>query len=166
MRLETNRLLLSPPRLSDAPALFTFMGNIDAMRYTRVMRSLRECRRYIAGHECQRRKVGYGPWTIRAKADKRIIGFGGLYDDPFEPGWGIEVSYLFAPGAWGSGYATELTRFCLTFAHNELGKPVVRAFAHPQNVASHKVLTKSGFVERRFLSEMNRYLYEHRRSLV
>jgi [ribosomal protein S5]-alanine N-acetyltransferase len=42
------------------------------------------------------RKVGYGPWVVLEKARGVIIGFGGLYDDPFDVGWGIEVSYHFA----------------------------------------------------------------------
>src|SRR5262249_19070368 len=142
MTLETGRLLLSVPRLSDAPQLFLFLGDLEAMRHTVRLETLRECRRHIAGHECQRRKVRYGPWTMREKVSGQIIGFGGLYDDPFEPGWGIEVSYRFATFAWGKGYATKLTKFCLSFAHDHLGIYVIRAFAHPDNAASRRVLTK------------------------
>jgi ribosomal-protein-alanine N-acetyltransferase len=36
---------------------------------------------------------------VRTKADGRTIGFGGLYDDPFDPGCGVEVGYRFAPSA-------------------------------------------------------------------
>jgi ribosomal-protein-alanine N-acetyltransferase len=34
-----------------------------------------------------------------AKSDKRIVGWGGLYDDPFDSGWGVEVGYFFHPSA-------------------------------------------------------------------
>ena len=162
MTLETDRLLLSIPRLAEAPGLFDFLGDMRAMRHTLPLETMRDCRRHIAGHARQRRKVGYGPWTVRAKADGQIIGFGGLYDDPFDPGWGIEVSYAFASQTWNNGFATELTRFCLVFARKELGVHLVRAFAHPENVASRRVLEKAGFREQRFVPEMNRYLYEHR----
>ena len=162
MRLETARLLLSVPRLVDAPELFDFLGDMEAMRHTLRLGTLRDCRRHIAGHECQRRKLGYGPWTVRAKADGEIVGFSGLYDDPFDPGWGIEVGYAFASRTWGNGYATELTKFCLALARNELGVHLVRAFAHPDNAASRRVLEKTGFREQRFVPEMNRCLYEHR----
>jgi ribosomal-protein-alanine N-acetyltransferase len=162
MRLETRRLLFTIPRLSDAADLLQFLGDPNAMRYTFWLKDLTHCRRYIAGHECQRRKVDYGPWTVRAKADGRIIGFGGLYDDPFDPGWGIEIGYRFAPFAWGKGYATELTKFCLTFAHTRLDVSAIRAFAHPDNAASRRVLSKTGFQERQFVAAMNRYLYEYR----
>jgi len=162
MPLETDRLLLTVPRLSDAAELFAFLGDPEAMRHTLRLETLRECRRHIAGHEYQRKKVGYGPWTVRSKSDRQIIGFGGLCDDPFDPGWGIEVTYHFASFAWGNGYATELTKFCMAFARHRLGVHMVRAFAHPDNTASRRVLTKAGFREQRFVPEMNRYLYEHR----
>jgi [ribosomal protein S5]-alanine N-acetyltransferase len=123
-------------------------------------------RRRIAGHECQRRKVGYGPWIVLEKAGRVIIGFGGLYDDPFDAGWGIEVSYHLAPPAWGNGYATELTKFCLQMAHDELGFAEVRAFAHPDNGASRRVLDKAGFEKLYFVQAMNRYLYVHRHAKI
>jgi len=160
MKLETERLLLSIPRLAEAPRLLRFLGDGEAMRHTVRHETLRAWRRHIAGHECQRRKLGYGPWTVRRKADGEIVGFGGLYDDPFDPGWGIELSYAFAPWAWGSGYATELALVSLDYARDRLKVSPVRAFAHPDNAASRRVLRKVGFEELRFVPEMNRYLYE------
>jgi [ribosomal protein S5]-alanine N-acetyltransferase len=162
MTPETDRLSLSVPQLADAPRLFDFLGDMTAMRLTSRLETMRDCRRYIAGHACQRRRIGYGPSTVRAKADGQIIGFGGLYDDPFDPGWGIEVGYAFSSQTWNNGFATELTRFCLAFARHEIGVHLVRAFAHPENVASRRVLEKAGFSVQRCIPEMNRYLYEHR----
>ena len=133
------------------------------MRYTHRLASLRECRRHIAGHECQRRKLGYGPWAVFEKSDRTMIGFGGLYDDPFDVGWGIEVSYHFAKHVWGNGYATELTEFCVRFALERLGIAEIKAFAHPDNVASQRVLEKTGFERQGFVRQMNRYLFVHHR---
>jgi RimJ/RimL family protein N-acetyltransferase len=156
---ETERLVLRISRLSDGGELLHFLGDRDAMRYTFHVADLRGCRRHIAAHDCQRRKKGYGPWTVVEKASGRIIGFGGLMDDPFDPGWGIEVAYHFSPVAWGRGYATELTKHCLRVAAERLRLPEVSAFAHPENVASQRVLAKAGFERRRFVPEMNRHLY-------
>jgi [ribosomal protein S5]-alanine N-acetyltransferase len=162
MTLETERLALRPPLLADAHELLAFLGDADAMRYTFCLADLRACRRHIAAHACQRRKRGFGPWTVIEKESARIIGFGGLYDDPFDPGWGPEIAYRFAPAAWGRGYASELARFALALAHGAHGLAEVRAFAHPDNPASRRVLAKLGFTEERFLPAMNRYLYAHR----
>ena len=84
MEIETARLTLRHPRLIDVPVLFEFLGDAEAMRHTQVDASLRACRRRIAIHEWHRRHRGYAPWTIISKADGRIIGWGGLYADPFD----------------------------------------------------------------------------------
>jgi len=134
------------------------------MQFTAVQPDLRALRRHIAVHERQRRRIGCAPWTIIEKASGAIVGWGGLYHDPFDPGWGIEVAYLFAPSAWGRGYATELVRFCLEVAEVRLRLDSLVAFAHPGNTASRRVLEKTGFGIERFIPDMDRFLY--RRSLV
>jgi RimJ/RimL family protein N-acetyltransferase len=159
MPIETARLLLRPPRLTDAAPLFDFLGDAAAMQYTKLQASLRDCRRYLAAHERQRRRVGCAPWIVLEKAAGATIGFGGLYEDPFDPGWGIEVGYFFSSAAWGKGYATELTLFCVALARQQERWPMLRAFAHPQNMASQNVLLKAGFQRERFLPDMQRFLY-------
>ena len=162
MDLQTDRLVCRRPRLSHGPELLAFLGDPKAMQHTFRLTDLAAVWRHIAGHECQRRKTGFGPWTVFRKGDDRIIGFGGLNDDPFDPGWGPEIGYHFVPSAWGHGYASELTRFCLAVARDQLRLAEVRAFAHPDNAASRRVLSKNGFEQQRFVPEMNRYLYAHR----
>jgi RimJ/RimL family protein N-acetyltransferase len=162
MALETDRLVFRRPRLSHGPDLLGFLGDAKAMQYTFRLADLAAVWRHIAGHECQRRTTGFGPWTVFRKRDDRIVGFGGLYDDPFDPGWGPEIGYHFDPSVWGNGYASELTRFCLAVARDNLRLAEVRAFAHPDNAASRRVLSKAGFEEQRFVPELNRYLYAHR----
>ena len=78
MDLETDRLLLHRPRLSHGPDLLGFLGDVKAVHYTFRLADLAAVRRHIAGHECQRRKTGFGPWTVFRKSDDRIISFGGL----------------------------------------------------------------------------------------
>ena len=158
-REETDRLELRVPRLADVGDLMLFLGDREAMRYTYHLVDMRGCRRHIAAHDCQRRRRGFGPWSVVEKTSGQIIGFGGLLDDPFDPGWGIEVAYHFAPATWGKGFATELTRHCLRVAAERLHVSEVSAFAHPDNAASRRVLEKAGFEQRRFVTEMNRYLY-------
>ena len=166
MDLETDRLVLRTPRLSHGPDLLRFLGDARVMQYTHRLADLAACRRYIAGHECQRRKTGFGPWTVFRKSDDRIIGFGGLYNDPFDPGWGPEIGYYFDPSAWGNGYASELAGVCLVIARDQLRLVEVKAFAHPKNVASRNVLCKAGFEEQRFIPKMNRYLYSRRLTAI
>jgi ribosomal-protein-alanine N-acetyltransferase len=156
---ETAHLILRPPRLADVPALFAFLGDAVAMRYTHADSSPRECRRRIVLHEWRRRRNGYAPWTAITKADGRVIGWGGLYDDPFDPGWGVEVGYYFHPDAWGKGYASELTAACVSVADGILALPEVKAFARSENIGSRRVLEKAGFTVVRFVPDMERFLY-------
>lgn len=151
----TARLHLSPPRLADAPALFAFMGDAEVMRHTYRQASLRSMRRHIAGHALQARRRGFGCWTIRH--DSRVIGFGGLNDDPFDPGYGPEIAYFLAPAAWGQGFAGEIVTASLAEARR-LGLPSVRAFVHPDNAASRRVLDRAGFAVETFVPDMTRWL--------
>jgi len=157
--VETRRLNLRRPRLADVPALFEFLGDADAMRHTHVDASLRDCRRRIAVHEWQRRRDGCAPWTIMTRDDGRIIGWGGLYTDPFDPGWGIEVGYFFHPSVWGRGYASELVAACLALADHTLSLLEVKAFARRENVVSRRILEKAGFEVVSYVPEMERFLY-------
>lgn len=160
-RLETDRLILRPSRISDANALLPILGDETSRPYTFNLASLREARRYIAANECQRRKLGYGLWIAIEKSSGQIVGFGGLYDDPFDVLWGPEIANHFTGDVRGKGYATELALYALSTAR-EMNLPEVRAFAHPDNAASKRVLEKAGFIEERFVPEMDRYLYSYR----
>jgi ribosomal-protein-alanine N-acetyltransferase len=163
MELETPRLRLRPLALTDVPAHFAYLGDAGAMRHTQVARDLRDCRRRLAVHEYRRRHDGYAPWTVIDKTDGRIVGWGGLYDDPFDPGWGVEVGYAFHPEVWGRGYATELVTVCLQIADDVLALPEVGAFARPQNAASRRVLEKCGFQELGFVPALKRMQYRRAR---
>jgi ribosomal-protein-alanine N-acetyltransferase len=161
MDILTERLSLSPTRPSDVPALFAFFGDAQAVRHTTHLATLRACRRHVAGHEWQRRWLGYAPWTIRTRADGAIIGWGGLFEDPFDPGWGVELGYWFAPSAWGRGYAGELAAASVAEARDRLHLAELRAFARPENAGSCRVLEKAGFARERYVPELERNLYRH-----
>lgn len=161
--IETKRLILRRPKLADVPALFTFLGDPKAMQFTHVDGSLKECRRRVAVHEWRRRRDGYAPWTIVLKGSGRLIGWGGLYDDPFDPGWGVEIGYYFHPDVWGMGLGGELTAAAMHEADEVLKLPKIAAFARPENLPSRRLLEKAGFVEMRYVPEMERFYFERRR---
>jgi len=118
--------------------------------------------RYLAGHECQRRKLGYGRWVILEKAAGGIIGFGGLYDDPFDVGWEIEVSYTFTVTARGNGDATELAQVLSSISRtNVSGSLSSRRSPILTMPPPERGLEKASFAPQGF-PELNRYLYVHR----
>lgn len=117
-------------------------------------------------HEWRRRRDGCAPWVVIRRADDHIIGWGGLYEDPFDPGWNFEVGYYFRPEVWGNGYASELISAALSFADNELKLPEVWAMAHPDNSGSKRVLEKDGFVFARHIHDRNRLLFRRSHPLA
>ena len=157
----TARLHLSPPKLADAPALFAFMGDAEVMQHTYRQESQRDMRRYIAASAWYARRMGFGCWTVRHQG--RVVGFGGLNDDPLEPGYGPEVVYFFTREAWGRGFAGELVNASLGEARR-LGLPVVRGFVHPDNAASRRVLERAGFAMERWVPGLTRWML--RRELI
>ena len=143
--IETPRLLLRPLRDDDIGALFEIQGDPQAMRFTYVAPSLEGCARRLRAHEALRGENGFAPWVAVLRDDDRVAGWGGLGVDPFDPGWGPEVSYFFHPAYWGRGLATELVRASLEHGFGALALPAIGAFARPENVASIRVLEKCGF---------------------
>jgi len=160
--IETDRLRLMKPKLADAPELFRFLGDPEAMLYTQIDKDMAACRRRIAVHEWRRRRDGFAPWTVWLKGQPEIIGWGGLYEDPFDPGWGPELAFFFHPKAWGRGYGAELSTAALVVADKDLHLPKLSAFAHPGNEASKRLLQKVGFQPERYIEQMDRILF-HRR---
>ena len=114
-------------------------------------------------HEWRRRRDGCAPWVAVRRDDGGIIGWGGLYEDPFDPGWNFEIGYYFRPDVWGRGYASELVNAALAIADQQLRLPEVWAMAHPDNTGSKRVLDKAGFRIARHLPERNRLLFRRLR---
>ncbi len=160
--VETARLLLRPPRAIDLPALFAILGDRRTMRHTHAQRSPATCAAHVWTHERQRRRLGYAPWVIATRADGRIIGWGGLYNDPFDAGWGVELGYFLARHAWGHGYASELAGACMALADGTLHLRQVRGFASPRNRGSRRVLEKAGFTVTGYVPTMHRLLFSRR----
>jgi RimJ/RimL family protein N-acetyltransferase len=59
----------------------------------------------------------------------------------------IEIGFFFKRSAWGRGYATEVCKRMLRFAFQAMPLNEVVASVHEKNVASMKVLEKSGLID-------------------
>jgi RimJ/RimL family protein N-acetyltransferase len=162
--IETARLTLRAFHDDDVAALFEIQSDRDAMRYTHRTASRLECAHWHGRYAALAPRLGFAPWTVLLRAEQRIIGWGGLNIDPFDPGWGIEVSYYFHRDYWGRGLATELVRAALQHGFGALGLDAVGAFVRPANTASVRVLEKCGFARLGYEPRLERDRYEIRRS--
>lgn len=146
IRIETQRLILRPPRIEDFDRYAELLADEDACRY-------------IGGHVPRAaawRKFlqmpgawavqGFAMFSVIEKASGRWIGQMG----PWKPdGWpGNEIGYSFHPDAWGRGYATESAAASMDWAFAHLGWEDVIHCISPENVASQKVAQRLGSTPR------------------
>jgi [ribosomal protein S5]-alanine N-acetyltransferase len=70
------------------------------------------------------------------------------------------------PERWGQGFATELAHECVEVGFEQLGLLEIIAFTQPDNVASRRVMEKSGFEYERDIihAGLPHVLYRRRRS--
>ena len=85
-----------------------------------------------------------GRWAAEEKLTGKFIGSFVIVPIPEQPEK-IQLGYALLKDHWGSGYATELTKAGLSFAFDKLGLDVIYGVTEIPNIASQKVLLKSGF---------------------
>jgi len=100
----------------------------------------------VSFYEQEWRDRGYGEWAWSDRVTGAFIGRAGLrvvrVDDVEE----VEVGYALVAERWGEGLATEATHELVRVAFEVVGLPDVVAFTTPTNLASQRVMRKSGFV--------------------
>jgi len=133
--LESERVILRPPRPSDVAAMTVWLGDYDVARMlSRVPYPYSEgdAEDFVALALPHR-------FVIQRKQDGVFMGMTGLHtEDDFEFGYWLGKPF------WGRGYATEAARRLVTFAFVELGREQVHAGWFYDNPASGHVLAKLG----------------------
>jgi len=143
--LTTERLLVRRWRSDDLEPLLSIYGDADAMRWVGDGSPLteEEALRWLEVTRANYVKRGYGMFALESLGTGAIVGFIGIVhpgDQP-EP----EVKYAFARQHWGKGLATEAVRALVTHGARAYGLRRIIATTAPENLASHRVLLKSGF---------------------
>jgi RimJ/RimL family protein N-acetyltransferase len=157
--IRTKNLILREFREDDLEPLYLIQSDAEAMRLTWWAPSREGSEERLRAYAAEKDRLGYAPWTVVQAAEEKVIGWGGLNIDPFDPGWGPEVAYFFHPAYWGKGYATEVVQASLELGFLHVGLDAIIAFAHPENAASIRVLTKCGFRQTGYEVLINRNLY-------
>ncbi|HNN15000.1 MAG TPA: GNAT family N-acetyltransferase, partial [Anaerolineales bacterium] len=84
----------------------------------------------------------YGLWAVTQPETGDLMGWCGL---EFLPDTNeTEVGYLLSRVYWGNGYATEAARASVEFGRDEIGLTEIIGLTDPRNIASQRVLEKSG----------------------
>jgi RimJ/RimL family protein N-acetyltransferase len=139
--LETARLVLRAPHISDAEAVASLLNDRRiAENLSRVPHPYGrdDAEAFIA----QVNQPGGEISFLITRPDDTIIGSCGIAKlDGVHP----EVGYWLGPPHWGQGYATEAVRALIDHAFGELDHLTLQAGARVSNPASRRVLEKCGF---------------------
>ena len=149
-RIETDRLILRPFELRDADAAFGWFGNAVVMRFTPTGadKSIEQTSARLAGYQSHQNAHGFSKWLVMERHSGIAIGDAGLLVLP-EYGW-VDIGFRFAQPHWSKGLATEVASAWVRAGFDEFHVAKLGAFAHPENLASLRILEKLGFrIERR-----------------
>jgi RimJ/RimL family protein N-acetyltransferase len=144
--LLTDRLRLRRSVPEDAPAITAYRTEPMVHRWQGWERTDVEGVRAEIEEMAARAPGEDGGWvqlSVEERDTGRLVGDVGMSPAEGEPGV-MKVGYTMSPDSQGKGYATEAVRALVAYAFDRLGADVVRAFAHGDNVASHRVAEKAG----------------------
>ena len=147
--IETQRLILRPFEAADARAAYGWFGDPVVMRFTPrgPDRNIEETTTRLANYQEHQIAHGFSKWITLDRRMKLPIGDSGLLVLK-DYGW-IDLGFRLVQPCWGKGLATEMASAWVRAAFGELRLDRVRAFVHPENLASIRVLAKLRFREER-----------------
>lgn len=141
VEIETSRLQLRPFTQDDLDDLFRLYSNAEVMKYLSP-RSKEQTQASLNKHIQHWQDYNFGMWAVVYKDSGRMIGRCGLgfLDNTPE----VELGYVFDKSYWRMGIATEAAIATLKYGFREIKLNRIVAIAHPQNIASVRVIQKAG----------------------
>lgn len=142
--IETERLLVRKLEMRDADDVFKLTSDPQMLEYTpmfKLMQTREEVEAYLDGI-IRNYQLGMPEnWAIVLKDAKRVVGI--ISIGP-RTSLRAEIAYAVARDCWGKGIATEATKAVVDFGFKSFGLKRIEATCDPKNVASARVLEKSG----------------------
>ena len=142
--LETERLFLRPFAFGDELALFSVLGDPEAMVYYPRPKTREEVADWVARFRQSFLERGVGLLAVLLKSTGELVGDCGTLEQEVEGKQEIEVGYHVRRDLWNLGIATEAARASVDYALRELNPPRVISLIRPENLASRRVAEKNG----------------------
>jgi ribosomal-protein-alanine N-acetyltransferase len=144
-QFSTNRLWCHRLRREDAEEIFyTYASKTEATRFVswRTHSSLADTRSFLS--YCVNAWESGNDYTFGIRLpNRRLIGSCGVVNDE-----GIlQFGYIISPSQWGNGYATEVCQRLMDLLSALPNVKTIGTFVDAENVASARVLIKSGLQE-------------------
>ncbi|HET7266554.1 MAG TPA: GNAT family N-acetyltransferase [Oleiagrimonas sp.] len=142
IHIETERLILRPPRAEDFDPWAVLMADERSARFIGDVQPRAVAWRTFLTIAGAWAIQGFGMFSVIEKSSGRWIGRLG----PWQPdGWpGTEVGWGLLPDAWGRGYATEGATAAMDYAFDVLGWSEVIHTIDPANAPSQRVAQRLG----------------------
>ena len=143
--LETERLILRPMRVSDAPDMFDYAKRPEVTRYLlwNPHRDLTYTKRYLEYLAGRYRLGMHYEWALIHKETGHMIGTCGFANIDCTHNSG-ELGYVLHPDHHGKGLAPEAARRVMKFGFSVLGLHRIEARYMVENLASRSVMEKLG----------------------
>ena len=153
-RLETERLVLRPFTLADAPDVFVYASDpkVTDFLFWGPHERLQETEEYLTAVLRQYETGEDGPWGIALRETDKIIGNIHLMDMDAKH-CKAEVGFVLARAYHNQGIMTEALKAVLEFALGELGLNRVEGFCAVDNQSSGAVMRKAGMIREGRLRE-------------
>ncbi|MGA5566791.1 GNAT family N-acetyltransferase [Streptomyces platensis] len=126
----------------DAPALTRIYSGASVRHTTGKPLTLDQAQEKIRTALARAAEIPRAQWSWGIVATDEMIGLISLRRRT--PTMGT-LSYILREDTWGNGYATEAVKHVVAFAFTTAGLERLEAMHHPDNPASGRVLTKTGF---------------------
>jgi [ribosomal protein S5]-alanine N-acetyltransferase len=153
--IETNRLLLRKPFIDGAADLFELRSNMEVMKYVNrpIAKTINDAEELINRLlQILGNNEGIN-WFISTKENpSKVIGNIGIWQLKKEDYRG-EIGYMLHPNYWRKGIIQEAIEATITYAFKEANFHSLEAKIHPLNIASAKVLEKTGFIKEAHFKE-------------
>ncbi len=150
------KILIATPRLElrafkeeDYDLLFSLHNNKEVAKTTiDGIQTEEQIKNHLNNFIAHQEKYSYSQFAVFEKESGEFIGRAGITNRALnaEIGMKPEIRFAFLPKFWGKCYASEVAKYLLEFAFEELKFDEVAASSGIYNEASYKVLTKNGFV--------------------
>ena len=153
--LETERLLLREPLLTDSAQVFKMRSDANTMQYIGrpVQQSEEEAINLLGQFAAGVRENKGITWAIALKQDPSLligtIGFWRMIPEHYR----AEIGYMLMPDYTSKGYISEAIKSILVYGFDEMKLHSVEAHIDPENIGSAKVLLKNGFVQEAYFKE-------------
>ena len=158
LEIETARLIIRPFKLNDIEAAYKMNLDAEVSKFTGdggIVSKKEIERRIVEDVLGDYNKYGFGRFAVELKGENKFIGFTGLkYLPDLDE---VDLGYRFMKKYWGKGLATESAKACIKFGFEDLELDKIIALVLPENIASIRVLEKSGFeYEKEIIEEMQK----------